>query len=62
MKNYLRVYINHMQDDWVNYLPIVDFAANNHVNVSTRMTLFFADNGFHLQTDIEPPQPTGGLG
>ena len=56
MKNYLRAYIDHTQDDWVDYLPMAEFSANNHVNESTRVTSFFADNGFHPRTGIEPPQ------
>ena len=49
MKNYLQTYISHVQNDWVDYLPIAEFAANNYVNASTGITLFFADNGFHPQ-------------
>lgn len=47
MKNYLRVYINHMQNDWVDYLLIAKFATNNHMNASTRLFSFFADNSFY---------------
>ena len=36
------------------------FTANNHVNESTRMTLFFADNGFHPCTGVEPAQSYQG--
>ena len=32
------------------------FAANNHINASTEITLFFADNDFHSRTDIESLQ------
>ena len=56
MKNYLRAYISHLQDDWMDHLPMAEFAANNHMNMSTEITPFFADNGFHLCTSIEPPQ------
>ena len=56
MKNYLRAYISYTQDDWVDHLPMAKFLANNHVNESTGMTLFFADNGFHSRTGVEPPQ------
>ena len=56
MKNYLQAYVSHVQDDWVDHLPMAEFTANNHVNESTGMTLFFADNGFHLRTGVEPPQ------
>ena len=49
-----------MQEDWVDHLSMVKFAANNHINTSMRLTLFFADNGFHLCTDIEPLQTSHG--
>ena len=45
-----------MQNNWVDHLPMAKFAANNHINVLTKRTTFFADNGFHFCTDIEPPQ------
>ena len=48
MKNYFWAYINHMQDDWVDNLPIAEFAASNYVNASTGVTLFFVDYGFYL--------------
>ena len=56
MKNFLQAYVNHVQDDWVDHLPMAEFLANNHVNESTGMTPFFADNGFHPRTSVEPPQ------
>ena len=56
MKNYLRAYVNHAQDDWVDHLPMAEFSANNHINESIGMTLFFADNGFHPRTGVEPPK------
>ena len=60
MKNYLQAYVSHTQDDWVDHLPMAEFLANNHVNESTRMTPFFADNGFHPRTGVEPPQAYTG--
>ena len=56
MKNYLRAYVSYTQDDWVDHLPMAEFSANNHINESTGMTPFFADNGFHPRTGVEPPQ------
>ena len=47
MKNYLQAYVNYAQDNWVDHLPMAKFLANNHINELTRITLFFADNGFH---------------
>ena len=57
MKNYLRAYVKHTQDDWVDYLPEAEFAVNNHVNVSTGITPFFADHGYRPRSGIEPPIP-----
>ena len=60
MKNYLRAYIAYTQDNWVDYLSIAEFAASNHINASTGMTLFFANHGFHPRTGIEPPKTFKG--
>ena len=35
---------------------MAEFLANNHINESTEMTLFFAENDFHPRTGVEPPQ------
>ena len=32
------------------------FAANNHVNTSTKISSFFANNGFHPRVGVEPPR------
>ena len=60
MKNYLRAYVSYTQDDWVDHLPTAEFSANNHINELTGMTLFFADNGFHPCTGVEPLQAYEG--
>jgi len=45
MEQYLRTFINHQQDDWVQWLPLAEFAANNGVSESTKCTPFFAVQG-----------------
>jgi hypothetical protein len=45
MEQYLRVFVNHQQDDWVQWLPLAEFAANNGVSESTKCTPFFAVQG-----------------
>ena len=47
LEGYLRAYVSYQQDDWVDYLPLAEFAFNNHVNSSTKQTPFFATYGFH---------------
>jgi hypothetical protein len=45
MEQYLRVFVNHQQDDWVQWLPLAEFTANNGVSESTKCTPFFAVQG-----------------
>ncbi|CAI5799358.1 retrotransposon 1, partial [Podarcis lilfordi] len=37
---YLRCYCSYQQDDWVDHLPLAEFAYNNAVNASTQQTPF----------------------
>ena len=39
---YLRAFCSYQQDDWVDYLPLGEFAFNNHENSSTHQTPFFS--------------------
>src|SRR5882724_10831434 len=56
LEQYLRVYVNYQQDDWVNLLPLAEFAYNNTSHLAMMVTLFFANKGFHPKLDmsIEP--------
>ena len=47
MEQYLRAYVNYQQDDWVDFLPLAEFAYNNSVHATTGMTPFFANYGRH---------------
>jgi Chromo (CHRromatin Organisation MOdifier) domain len=40
IEQYLRIFINHHQNDWVEWLPIAEFAYNNQVHSSTHQTPF----------------------
>jgi len=56
LEQYLWVYINYQQDDWVNLLPLAEFAYNNTSHSATMVTPFFANKGFHpkLEVSLEP--------
>ena len=59
LEEYLRKYVNYNQDDWIDWLHLAEFQANNTVNATTGMSPFFADTGFHPRTGFEiqdPPQ------
>lgn len=47
LETYLRAYCSYQQDDWVDYLPLAEFAFNNLENASTKHTPFFSNLGFH---------------
>src|SRR5260221_361350 len=51
---YLRVFVSHRQDDWADWLPLAEFAYNNHVHSATRCTPFELDSGQHPWMGLEP--------
>jgi hypothetical protein len=58
MEQYLRVLVNHQQDEWVQWLPLAEFAANNGMSESTKCTPFFSVQGVDPQMSFsrEPTQ------
>ena len=64
MEEYLRSYVNHHQDDWTDWLPLCEFAANNTVSETTQVSpfKFFATfrrdprMNFNLDQPIENPE------
>ena len=44
LEQYLRMFINHRQEQWPNWLAIAEFAYNNKVQLSIRVLLFKANN------------------
>ena len=55
---YLWSYVNSFQDDWVQWLSLAEFAANNTVSESSKMTLFFANKRYHPRLSLNPLQPS----
>ncbi|TKA52632.1 hypothetical protein B0A49_13533, partial [Cryomyces minteri] len=62
MNQYLRSFVNYMGDDWAEFLPGAEFAANNATSVTTHVSPFFANSGQHPRIGFEPldhpPQET----
>jgi hypothetical protein len=46
MEQYLWAHVNYLQDEWVEWLPLVEFAANNQDSETIGLSLFFANKGF----------------
>ena len=50
----LRTVVNWHQDDWVDWLPIVEFALNNRYHKGLKTTPFYANYGYHPQIGSLP--------
>jgi RNase H-like domain found in reverse transcriptase/Reverse transcriptase (RNA-dependent DNA polymerase)/Integrase zinc binding domain/Chromo (CHRromatin Organisation MOdifier) domain len=57
VNKYLRGFVSFTQDDWVDWLPLAEFAMNNQVNDTTGISPFFANYGFNPRLGIEPAGP-----
>jgi hypothetical protein len=58
IEQYLRLFVNHRQDDWVEWLPLGEFSYNNRVQASTRHTPFMLNSGRHPRMGTEPLRST----
>ena len=47
LEQYLQVYVVYLQDDWVDWLPSAEFAANNQFSETTQHSPFFANYEQH---------------
>jgi hypothetical protein len=54
LEQYLRIFVNHRQSDWADWLPMAEFAYNNKIHSSTKQTPFFLDTGIHPRMGVEP--------
>jgi hypothetical protein len=51
LEQYLRCFINYHQDNWVDLLPVAEFAYNNTFQESIHQTPFFTNYGYHPRFD-----------
>src|SRR5258708_899629 len=58
LEQYLWVYTNYQQDDWVTLLPMAEFAYNNATNATTGVSPFFANKGYHPEFTADPQVET----
>jgi hypothetical protein len=56
LEGYLRGFMNFAQDDWVDWLPLAEFASNNAVSETTGVSPFYANYGYHPRLGFEPRQ------
>jgi hypothetical protein len=64
IEQYLRLFVNHRQDNWKEWLPLVEFSYNNSIHSATKETPFFLNYGQHPWTGKEasrtPRVPAAG--
>jgi len=53
LEQYLCVYCNYQQDNWVDLLPLAEFAYNNTPS-ATEVLPFFTNKGYHPNISIYP--------
>jgi hypothetical protein len=58
IETYLRVFVNHRQDNWADWIPIAEFSYNNRVHSATHHTPFELDTGQHPRMGSEPTRPS----
>jgi hypothetical protein len=58
LEQYLHLYVNHMQMDWANWLPIAKFAYNNQEHSATSFSPFYLEYSCHPHVPMVPEVPT----
>jgi hypothetical protein len=54
IEQYLWLFISHRQDDWPEWIALAEFSYNNKIHMSTQVSPFFANYGYHPQRGMEP--------
>lgn len=58
LEQYLQLFINQQQDDWVDLLPMAEFQYNNHIHSATQTTPFLLNTGQYPQMGFEVHAPS----
>ena len=53
VEQHLCTYVSYLQNDWVDYLFLAEFAGNNQVSETTTVSPFFANLGYQPSFDFE---------
>jgi hypothetical protein len=61
MEQYLRAFCNYEQDNWVELLPLAEFAYNNSVHHSMGMTPFWANYHYHPPMQFKLPNAPSNM-
>jgi len=53
LEQYLRIFVDYHQEQWLNWLGMAEFTYNNKVNVSTKISSFITNNGGNPRMEFE---------
>jgi hypothetical protein len=53
---FLRAFVNLEMSEWVELMPIIEFANNYSITTTTGHLLFYANYGFHPNSGISQPR------
>jgi transposase InsO family protein len=53
LEQYLRLFVDWAQDDWMDWLPRVEFVGNNTTSEMTIVSPFFTNYGFHPCMEVD---------
>jgi len=54
IKQYLRMFISHRQNNWPEWIACAEFAYNNKIHMATHISSFYANYGMNPRMGIEP--------
>jgi hypothetical protein len=53
MKRHLRTYVNHQQNDWINWLLMIEYVSNAFISTITQMSSFLANYEFESRMSFD---------
>ena len=53
LEQYLQFFVDHRQKDWPEWLALAEFAVNNKVHSTTKMSLFMANYRRELRIGVD---------
>jgi hypothetical protein len=53
MKRYLRAYVKHQQNDWANWLSMIEYVSNASISASTHVSSFLANYEFESRMSFD---------
>jgi hypothetical protein len=53
MKRYLRVYVNHQQNDWVDWLSMIEYVSNVFISITTQVSSFLVNYDFESRMSFD---------